>query len=108
MFLLCKVRCTVREAPAVVPERYIFPYGFGVGIEFCLGLLSVADFVCETPPASRLLLAASHACCFVVFAVIGEKLTVPTDESFASCVEQQLDAVKEALWQEAEDNLAKG
>eukprot|EP00903_Cladosiphon_okamuranus_P015385 g14210.t2 len=38
----------------------------------------------------------------------GEKLTVPTDQSFAACVEEQLDAVKDVLWQEAEANLAKG
>ncbi|CAN0305148.1 unnamed protein product [Hapterophycus canaliculatus] len=38
----------------------------------------------------------------------GEKLTVPTDDTIASSIEQQLDVVRDTLWDEAQDNLAKG
>lgn len=67
----------------------------------------MADYICEppSPPSSRLHTCGLACCCRFI---AGEKLTVPTDESFASCVEEQLDAVKETLLQEAEANLAKG
>ncbi|CAN0031904.1 unnamed protein product [Pylaiella littoralis] len=38
----------------------------------------------------------------------GEKLSVPTDGSFASCIKEQLEVVKDTLWEEATDNLARG